>query len=72
MRFLYEYYWFSDNAGEVVRLHSNMTETSLILLTARNELFILDICKKVIFFFLMFIVRACYKSKRILKLSFTI
>ncbi|KAL3998677.1 hypothetical protein ACH3XW_15995 [Acanthocheilonema viteae] len=35
-----------DNAGEVVRLHSNMTETSLVLLTARNELFILEICKK--------------------------
>uniref|UniRef100_A0A1I8EHQ7 WD_REPEATS_REGION domain-containing protein n=1 Tax=Wuchereria bancrofti TaxID=6293 RepID=A0A1I8EHQ7_WUCBA len=35
-----------DNAGEVVRLHSNMNEMSLVLLTARNELFILGILKK--------------------------
>uniref|UniRef100_A0A8R1XS59 Uncharacterized protein n=1 Tax=Onchocerca volvulus TaxID=6282 RepID=A0A8R1XS59_ONCVO len=35
-----------DNAGEVIRLHSNMTETFLILLTARNELFTLEIRKK--------------------------
>ncbi|CAG9535561.1 unnamed protein product [Cercopithifilaria johnstoni] len=35
-----------DNAGEVVRLHPNMTETSLIFLTARNEIFILEIRKK--------------------------
>uniref|UniRef100_A0A0R3RPE2 WD_REPEATS_REGION domain-containing protein n=1 Tax=Elaeophora elaphi TaxID=1147741 RepID=A0A0R3RPE2_9BILA len=36
------------NAGEVVRLHSNVTETLLVLLTARNEIFILQICKKML------------------------
>ncbi|KAM3720670.1 U3 small nucleolar RNA-associated protein [Dirofilaria immitis] len=35
-----------DNAGEVVRLHSDMTERSIVLLTARNEIFILGIHEK--------------------------
>ncbi|EJD76327.1 hypothetical protein LOAG_16714 [Loa loa] len=37
-----------DNAGEVVRLHPNITETSVVLLTARNEIFVLEIRKKIL------------------------
>ncbi|VDN19730.1 unnamed protein product [Gongylonema pulchrum] len=35
-----------ENAGEIVRLHSNMNETSFVMLTTRNELFILDLDEK--------------------------
>lgn len=44
-------------------MHSNPAETSLVLLTARNELFILEIRKKVVVRFFYFLFKASFKSK---------